>query len=300
MPICPKCKQEYEAGFAQCADCMVSLVDRLDDSGEAEAPQAAVFRAKNEDTLELMVAAVALHHVPIQRRTEVPELDLRGHLMLVPAEMGGRVSQILDHGLPMLIADGEGSERVYRIYEKENEEEIRDPELLKNSAAYIVAMGEEAFDELMEIVTRGDKPARHRAAYVLTQFGDTGVLALIKLLKVAVEKEQHDTAMSLVKVLRDEVETTRGWEEFEGSLNKGSPASKILALQAVAAFENVAAFPAVLPLLEDPVDAVRDEADNTLCILSDEDMGFEAEASEAERREVIDCWQAWWDGRNHG
>jgi hypothetical protein len=300
MPFCPKCKQEYEADVKECADCMTVLVEQLDDAGEADAPQAAVFRAKDESALELMAAAVALHHVPIQRRTEVKELDLEGHLMLVPAEMGGRVAQILDHGLPMLIAEGEGSSRVYRIYEGEGEEEIRNPPLLEKPAALIVEMGEEAFDELMEIVARGDRPARHRAAYVLSQFGDEGVLALIKLLKVAVEKEQQETAMSLIKVLRDEVESTKGFEEFEGSLRGGSPGSKILALQAVTAFENEAAFPLVLPLLEDEDEAVRDEADNTLCILADEDMGFITEAPEAERREVIGRWKAWWEGRKHG
>jgi hypothetical protein len=60
------------------------------------------------------------------------------------------------------------------------------------------------------------------------------------------------------------------------------------------------AFPEIIPLLSDEDPDVRDEADNTLCTLSDEDMGFDTEAPEPERETIRRKWQEWWSGRNDG
>lgn len=319
MLYCPNCKQEYRDGIQECADCMVPLLDQkaFEEAERAanagNVAMAAVFRAEDEQTLDLMARAIAVHHIPYEVRSnekteETPESEgaeskegeqLHGHFLIVPAEMGQKVIHIIDQGLPMVIAHGEGKDRVYRMFDQEREEEIRNPPLLQEPTAQLVARGDEIIDNLIEFVARGNAATKNRAAYVLTCLGDSGVFALIKLLKVAIEKEEQDTAMSLIHVVRKEIDSGKGWEEFS-SLFNGSPLTKILALQAITALENVDAFPSVLPLLKDEDADVRDEADNTLCTLTDQDMGFDTEASTDERNAVISQWEAWWAGRKNG
>lgn len=295
MPFCTKCGQEYDEGVTECADCMAPLVGQLD-SGRAEAESgrsAVVFRASDDNVLDLMCRAVAIHHIPVQKEKEIPFLGLKGHLMLVPLEAGEKVQHILDQGVSMLIGEGEGEDRIYRMYKSGEEEEIRDPELLQLPTDHLVAQGEEVMDELMEIVARGDGSARRRAAYVLSQFGESGILALGKIVKMAVLKEREQVVLSLLRVIRDEMEGGQGWQELKECL-AGSEVSKVLALQAICAFQNIEAFPSILPLLDDPSPVVRDEADNALCTLSDEDMGFDNQAGEEEQARVKADWHAWW------
>ncbi|MBU0756079.1 MAG: hypothetical protein KJ645_13130, partial [Planctomycetes bacterium] len=302
MPFCPKCRQEYEQGFIECADCLVPLQSEISeapgsgDLSEDQAVMAAVFRAESEEVLDLMLRAVALHHVPTQVMDTLPGFESKGHFMVVPQAMESRVNRVLELGLPMLISEGEGKDRIFRFYQAGEDYEIRDPELLHQSTSSLVAQGAAVLDELIEIVARGDQAARHRAAYVLTCMGDEGVLALTKLLKVAIEKAQSETAISLIKVMRDELEPGQGWEELCAYLTASSE-SKILTLQALASLATIEAFPRVLPLMSDPDSDVRDEADNTLCTLTDEDMGFDTHAPETDRRAVIEEWEAWWAGR---
>ena len=124
--------------------------------------------------------------------------------------------------------------------------------------------------------------------------------ALVKLLRAAVEHEREEVALTLIRVVRDEIEDGTGWEEIAEVLPRGGRTAKVLALQALTALGALQAFPVVIPLLEDPDPEVRDEADNTLCTLADEDMGFHAEAPEEERKTAMDRWRAWWEGRRHG
>ena len=52
-----------------------------------------------------------------------------------------------------------------------------------------------------------------------------------------------------------------------------------------------------LELLDDADPVIREEADEVLCTLSDEDMGFDPELPPAERREVAGAWRAWFERR---
>ena len=63
MPICPKCQEEYDEGIGECADCLVPLVEPAEpeeDAAENAGMEVAVFRAKDEETLDLMQRAMAL------------------------------------------------------------------------------------------------------------------------------------------------------------------------------------------------------------------------------------------------
>jgi len=302
MSICPKCKQEYETGVQECADCMVVLVEELEsEESEQSAPVSfAFFRAQNEEVLDLMFNSVAHHqHLPVQVTDEIPEKGLKGHFLITPDVTAGQVGRILDTAVPDLIGEGEGLERVYRIYHKGEEHEIRNPEILKKPIFELMEEGEKNIEELAEIVVRGDKNARQRAAFVLASLGEPGAKVLVELLKTAIEKEQNEIVLSLIRVVREEFDAGFAIEEFSPLL-EGSEQNKILTLQVYCAFANIKAFPMIIPLLADSSPLVRDEADNALCELSDEDFGFDTEADEDERNKVKANWAAWWERNNYG
>jgi hypothetical protein len=51
MPFCPKCKAEYEVGFAQCSDCQIPLMDHLPEEKDEPVPEAelvSVIHVANE------------------------------------------------------------------------------------------------------------------------------------------------------------------------------------------------------------------------------------------------------------
>ena len=51
MPFCPKCKAEYEVGFAHCSDCQIPLMDQLPEEKDEPVPEAelvSVIHVANE------------------------------------------------------------------------------------------------------------------------------------------------------------------------------------------------------------------------------------------------------------
>ncbi len=56
--FCPQCRVEYEPGFTRCADCEVSLVDRLPEDPSSDGPQDVklVTVAESADSAFLVVA----------------------------------------------------------------------------------------------------------------------------------------------------------------------------------------------------------------------------------------------------
>ena len=311
MPYCPECGQEYVDTITRCADCDVALTP--------DPPQrqqvvmgAAVFRGDCEEALELMARAVSLHQLPYQTADRIPGTEERspesedgspdagdGWYLLVPEPLAAQVLSILDHGVPALVGEGEGADRFYRLYREGQEEELRDPELLRRPMDELLREGNAVVEDLVECVVRGDARARSRAAYVLASMGDPGMAALKELLKVSIEKEQEEISVALIRTIRKEFDGRFPVKDF-APLLEGGPGSKLLTLHAFSAMENLDAFPLVLPLLHDPDPQVRDEADNTLCELTDLDMGFDTNAPETARSEVVGKWEAWWAGRRNG
>lgn len=243
MPFCPNCREEYDAGIAECADCLEPLVDSLDH----EAPEEGASASQGQ----LGGAAC-----PAQNR----------------------------------IDDADCGE------EECGSDEIRESDLLDLPFTEILREGEENLDELMQLVIRGTPAVGKRAATLLSLMGGSGIEALQKLVKVALENGRLTTVTIVAGTLRGTEFDPAFWKEFVPYLNNGVPV-RIKALELLGHFADLSAFPAILPALDDPDPDVRDEADNTLCVLSDEDMGFDTDAPPASRREKIALWKEWWNRR---
>jgi HEAT repeat protein len=160
-------------------------------------------------------------------------------------------------------------------------------------------MGPDVIDELIQTLVCGDALVQKRAARALIYLGDEGLQAALKMMKVALEKEQMDTVTVLMAAVRESEHRGQEWKEFLPYLERTGPV-RVKTLEVLGHLGDLSAFPSVLPYLNDADPGVRDEADNTLCLLADEDMGFEAEAPPAERARIVVKWKEWWDAASDG
>jgi hypothetical protein len=105
-----------------------------------------------------------------------------------------------------------------------------------------------------------------------------------------------ETAGVIMGVLRGEDYRGPGWKEFLPHLGM-QDAVKIKALEIIGHLGELDAVPEVMKMLDDASPEVRDEADNTLCQLTDMDMGFDGAAPSEERERAARKWRDWWDAR---
>jgi len=240
VPYCPSCREEYDPGIEQCADCLVPLEETLAPEQQEE--------EKAGSKVDVPGAAC-----PTQLKNRIPVPDT----------------------------------------EEAVSGEIQESDLINLPLAEIMRMGVEVIDELMRLVINGTPVICKRAATLLSLMGSSGAEALQKLVKVALEKDRTTIVTIVGGTLRGTEFDTDLWKEFVPYL-EGSNSVRIKALELIGHFGDLAAVPLVMPYLDDADPEVRDEADNTLCVLSDEDMGFETDASPADRQKKISMWQEWW------
>ena len=292
MPICPQCREEYEDGVSQCFDCGVSLVESFDDiPSTGEGPGKVVFPAGSEEELKGMEACLKQWQIPYSLASNEPNVDIDGLGLVVPPPYGDKAAQrLLAHAKLAQKGGSCASAGCCGTAEAATGE----PELLKQSLGALARKGESVMDELIELIVKGDAAAQRRAALALSYMGRKGIQAIVKLMKVALEKERIETVTVLLTVLRQTEFVIEEWQEFLPYL-RHDVVVRTKALEVIGHLGDIDAFDRVLPLLSDAEPAVCDEADNTLCLLSDEDMGFESDAPLEERTRCIEMWKEWWE-----
>jgi len=311
MPFCPKCHEEYEPGVTECFDCGEKLVDSLEEGSGGGNPagdpaEMVAFKARSSDELDVMENSLKQWNVPCLRLEDKEPGDAGSDLafgkdrlaLAVPQPFAEKAMQILARVTQVHVdepADGETAGEEEAGAEKEAQDgEIHESPLLARPLTEVARMGESVLDELITLVIRGSVPLKKRAAIALSFMGNLGFVATLKLMKVALEKEEEETVNILMASLRDAEYKGDEWREFLSYLKDKSPLVRAKALEVIGQLGDKSAFPDVMPLLADGQSRVRDEADNTLCLLSDEDMGFEADASPKKRARVAEKWKAWW------
>jgi len=290
MPICPQCREEYEDKVTQCFDCGVSLVASLDDiPSTGEGPGKVVFSAQSEEELEGMEACLKQWQIPYTLASDEPNVDIEGLGLVVPPPYGDKAAEkLLAHVKAAQKGGGCASSGC-----GSGTPPAEGPELLKQSLGALARKGEAVMDDLIELIVNGDAAVQRRSALALSYMGRKGIQAIVKLMKVALEKEQIETVTVLLAVLRQTEYVIEEWQEFLPYL-RHDVAVRTKALEVIGHLGDLDAFDRVLPLLSDAEPAVRDEADNTLCLLSDEDMGFESDAPQEEQARCIELWKEWW------
>ena len=304
MPFCPKCREQYEAHVTRCADCDVDLVASLsgvraaagesDDDGPAI--RAFTIYAANEAIADRLVAALSRIHCPCIR-AEAPE-EVKGRTawaVSIPDDFAPNVLALLgvdeasvertQHGASVFVSPGERNDAAGA------EEEIVNPPLLQESMSTIVRRGPAVIPDLLSIVWRGDNDARLRAAQILAEMGVAGAQALTEVGRKAVVEGERDRLHAIMKGLA-EVHGYRPDESFGPFVEDRNSTTRALAAMVIGRTGSATSIHLLVPLLEDPEVEVREEAIEGLYHIAHEDLGFEADAPDADRAAAVAKWKA--------
>jgi hypothetical protein len=317
MPYCPQCGDEYEAGMVECFECQVPLVPTLDDAranrpDDTGGEKTVLFKPPSREHLLEMERCLEQFQVPFRKVEDVAGADAverssregidgddadepaLNQALAVPAQFADRAVHVLSS-----VANPPGSGGASCGASCPGEEcapdEIGESDLLSRPLMEVARRGEECLDELIELVVRGNAGIKKRAVLVLILMGSLGEQAIRQLMKAALEEEQIVTVNILMSCLRGAEYTGPLWRDCLPFLDHERKIVRAKALEIIGHLGEPEAFPSVIPLLGDVEPAVRDEADNTLCQLSDEDMGFQIDASVEEQKRAVERWKTWWD-----
>ncbi|MFH0947172.1 MAG: hypothetical protein V2A76_18445 [Planctomycetota bacterium] len=312
MPYCPDCRQEYESFATSCPDCNVPLVAELEAVASSKDPSLAlaILLASNAGVAGLMREDLRQVGIPVGELGEgvLPEDgELAG--LLLPQPMFRQVLTVLDRNpkisrttreIPMPGEDGQERVETIVCYEARKEEdaveeEIKGSPLLDRPRSELIALGSEVVEELLTLVRRGDQPTREQAVVVLNAMGDVGLAALASMLAVLSRDGREGALFSVLRMIRERIEDPALLSDLldvagDSSL-KARP--RALALHALGRSGLPPVYERILPLLDDPDHFIREEADEALCTLADEDMGFDPDMRAEERAKVRERWRIW-------
>ncbi len=290
MPYCPSCRNEYEASVTRCADCEVDLVPALApvEGNRREIVAVKIYAASGEIAARLE-RTLARSGYPVVRDPDGEDVEGRRVFpVAVPEEFAASAMQLLADGLRELQATELGSTLLFDWADAE--ERIVDPPLLKQGILALVKRGASVIPELSEIVLRGDDRARDQAASILTELGPSGAQALTDLALQAVVEERRDRLVSVAAAL-SKLKGYRPDEAFAPFLVDASSKARALACVVFSRTGSRVSIPILVPLLEDPEAAVREEAIEALYAITREDFGFEADAPDSERAPAVEKWR---------
>jgi len=304
--FCPKCRQEFEAFAELCPDCEISLADSLE-PGAAGAPafQLTLVVASDVETAVLIRETLAPTGIPVGD----VETDAKNRLpgdsvgLLLPYEFTKTALGAIDAnpGLTRgLIPLDEGDPAVFvkQTDPTDGPEVALDMSLLTLTPAQLVTRGTGVIVSLLEFVRIGDDAARDHAIRGLRAFGPEGLSVLARQLAVLARELREASLYQVVREIREKLTDSSALEDLiavvaDGRLPTGS---RTLGLHALGRLELKDVHPHLIPLLADPDPIVREEADEALCTLSDEDMGFDPDMDPAEVAATQERWRSHFSG----
>ena len=293
MPFCPSCRQEFESFASQCPDCEVELTETLAEPKAAPAgPEVAVVAAVDAATAEAMLerlAAVGIPSTPAEEE-ETP------FGVAVPVQFLNSAVAMLEADDRLALQEDDGTGRpVFRPFDPAIDAsptaDLR-LDILDESPARLAARGEEVIADLLEIVRRGEGEPVKRATLVVMRM-DAGRAVLCRHLALLCRERREDAVYAVLREVREKVSDAAELRELcELAADRDLPVEpRTLALHALGRFEIPGLASAVLPILDDDDEGLREAADEALCSIADEDMDFDASADAGERAESVARWR---------
>ncbi len=315
MPFCPSCSQEYESHVTVCPDCDARLVAALEPRSARPGGdlRLAFALAADEETAAIMRAALAEAGLPAGTAEAAGGEAAGGALaVLLPADFYRQAIGVLD-AEPRLVrgeapaggAEDEAAADTVPLYRRRGapgaeDLQVQDLDILRLPMAELAARGAEVIVPLLEIVRRGDHAARDRALLVIRALGAAGLEALLRLLGVLARENRQAAVFAVVREMRERAVEAAQLEPLLAVAGDASQPfePRCLALHALGRLEAKVVHERLVRLLDDGDPMVRESADEALCVLADEDMGFDADLPAERRREIMEKWLRWF--RRHG
>ncbi len=299
MSFCPSCRQEYESFATECPDCEVKLVAELP-SNDRRAPTTAGFFVTDERLRDHVIAMLRSAGVKAEGSTAASHgIRTAGFVIEVPTAYAQGVASALGNDPNLEEIETPPSDRLplvgaYKISPRRAPDDaIHESALLKDPVPILVRRGEEIVPELSELVRRGDPKLREAALGVVYALGARGRKLLNELLLPLAREKRSEALFAAAKILRDMRATAEEWEALFALANdaKASIDSRCLALHVLGRTEMLPFGVRLLPLLDDADELIREAADEAICTLADDDMGFEPEMQPAARAPVVEKWR---------
>lgn len=290
MKTCPKCAQEFEDFAANCPDCEVPLAAPGAGSTGSQAvtmlmadPMAATVARE-----ALMEAEVAFlpQSVPGTPFTEFvfdpAEADRARDVLAAQRTLRAGTSAAGSAAYTYQEVDADGSEPAWAALPALP----RDPE--------------QAVALLAEALRRGAPAVRAAAAARLAASGRPGLDALAHALTEFLTQNKDAAVFAVTRELRERpLDAAALHPVVAVATDAGQPLERrLLALHALGRFELPKLGRHLVALIDDPIPEIREAADETLCCLTDEDLGFDAHLTSDERRAFLPRWDAVF--RRHG
>lgn len=290
MPFCPTCEQEYEAFARECPDCGVELVARLEPKDPGGGGMSiAALRAADPDLASAALEVLRGAGLPSRPFDEGDEAGV-----LVPADFLRSALAVLSRAPGLAVDEDEAGELlITREEPSEDEGDPPDVSILARPRAELAAAGEEVIADLLEIVRRADADPRRRAILAIQAMGPVGQSTLVRHIALLAREQRDEALFAVTREVRDHPVRDEDAEHlFEVAMDHNAPVeSRTLALHAIGRLPLSHLAARLLALLDDATPEVREYADEALCSLFDEDVGFDPAAPPEERARAIEAWR---------
>lgn len=298
MPFCPTCRQEFESFVTRCYDCEVDLVAELANKAAPVTAAVAILDAPAADYVLRLLQATG---VPAKSEPgSAAGLKPGASLVVFPTPYSQGVVGALA-GDPNLeeVEPPSGSRSPHPLLgafraapRRAADDTIQTAPLLDEPPQILVRRGEGVLPELIELVRRGAPKLRESALSAVAAFGVKGRASLIAELPRWAREGRSEALFGAAKILRDAKADESAWSGLLALVGdeRAKSDARCLALHVLGRSAQPRFGAQVLPLLASSDPHVREAADETLCNLLDDDVGFDPEASEAERMRVAGAW----------
>lgn len=292
MPFCPTCRQEFEAFAKECPDCEVALTAELPAEPVVQDRPTADLRADDLESAQAMLDLIQSAGIPV-----VPGPDPapgERYILRVPSDFERSTGSLI--AASPQFEQTSGAPASYRFVAPETveaEDEPPDLSVLRDSVRQLAARGSEVIAPLLEIVRRGEGDARKKAVLAISAMGPVGRQALT-LQATALAREGRDQALyAVVGELRTHPMSRDDLAELEGIAvgKEADPEIRIAALHALGRFRLPELADSIVELLSDPNPGLREAADEALCNLLDDDVGFDSNSPAGEQAAAITRWR---------
>ncbi|MBI4574777.1 MAG: DUF2007 domain-containing protein [Planctomycetes bacterium] len=293
MPYCPECLEEYRAGFTECADCKVPLVEALE-AGSATVTYGELVKLVNVETptqaelirglLEEGAVPAFLKHGEVYGALGVagdPSI-LEGQDVLVPAEHLEQARAILaEADLPREAADEEVEAAV-----------------MERVAPLAGGRGDAG--DLVQWLAGQTRALRSRVLGEVAALPDGGPALLARLLGAALDLEDPELVGEVGGLLASRDEVAAEEVLLGASVGGGPPPRRRNAASTLALLDSDRALERLIRLLEDPDTTVRDAALEGLYGLAGESFDFDPESAPdtVDNKIAVGRWLEWFRRRS--
>ncbi|MBN2489301.1 MAG: hypothetical protein JXQ29_00425 [Planctomycetes bacterium] len=294
MPFCPRCREEYDASVARCAECGAELVASLDAASAAAGSREARILVEDEQVGRSLVDALLVEGLQVNLDADKhPWRDRMVPAVVVPADLQEFVAVLVTRSDRFQVVETDEQGRgLVGFFDPTSLAALRRHPLIRRKPKDIAAMGEAVIPELVELLAAGEPEIRRWASRRLLDQGAAGATALRGALFSGVSQGDRDLVFTAIRAL-DEAEAGGVPVDrsvpaaVRGALTAEDPSARALGCLVLGRFGARDDVARLIPLLADPEPLVLEEAVEAIEALTGVALGLHAGCTAEEREREV-------------